>query len=353
MLSLLLGILLAHCQFGSAGEPSEQNGEPDLSQMLCIDHVLTSGGPEPLNCTTVLDLLASSPTPANGCESLFSPTGPNQHMCDLSCGFCDGKPKLIPPELNVLSPVRNGYYIQDSEHVKLECEIAGRDPSGISLAHSAQFCVTVTYESHSSNISDVGDQASFDSSVEALTSARESRVVHRECGNALQGEWRALTVSGQPSGEYFAHYELFDPVYGFVVATAAPFFLHRRALQSAVFGDNTLDGNSDGSQRPHKPVLALAIKYGTQGDSAAMSVAVDGRVLLLMPLADLFRTHKRSVRRALAREQQLVNITDPENATILRSRPQLTGAHVLDANDAQELSGHLALQVMLVAVSAY
>ena len=353
IIALLLGIFLsAHGQFGPADALQGDNFDP--FQSLCIDHVLSSGGPDPLNCTTVLDLLAASPTPTDGCETLFSPTGPNQHMCDLSCGFCGSKPKLIPPELHVLSPVHSGYYVQDFEHVKLECEIVGRDPSGISLAHTAQFCVTVTHESHGSNISDGNNHSSFDYSAEPLNTEKGSHVVHHECGNALQSEWRALAVRGQPSGNYVALFELSDSVYGFVVSSVAPFFLHRAALKEAVFGDSNTSkqGQNNGSQQPHKPVLALAIKYGTQGDSATVSVAVDGHVLMVVPLADLFLTHKRSVRRALAREQHMITIHDAENTTFLFSRPPLTGAHVLSTKYAQELSGHLALQVFLEMIAA-
>jgi hypothetical protein len=94
-------------------------------------------------------------------------------------------------------------------------------------------------------------------------------------------------------------------------------------------------------------VLALGIKYGTHGDGAAVSVAVDGRLLLNVPLADLFRTTQPAVRRALAREQRAVAAAAASNSSSATAAapPPLTGAHALSAADAQELSGHLALQV--------
>jgi hypothetical protein len=127
----------------------------------------------------------------------------------------------------------------------------------------------------------------------------------------------------QSPGQYSVGVDFVSPVFN--TSDRVSFFTRRKALQSKLFGSTMMP-------RQSSKVVALAIKYGTHGDDAKVSVAVGGRLLFEQSMWTLFRMDDETLRADLTSSQRG------------RSTLRDGSMHTLDPQEMERLSDHLALQ---------
>jgi len=265
-------------------------------------------------------------------------------------------PVQAPMVATLWSPVDGAFYLQDSDRLLVHVQIEATDTFQ-GLSPEAKVCVFLSrfVGTNASN----GDIHGFvlESRAEDRRSSLQ-REAMPQIGNrpecVLYGngglDLPSYAVLDLHPGMYEVRYKLSDPIFGFEVSCASTFYLRaKHAFQRTILGASpyldrncarkesgsiTFNAADQISLNFRKPVVVLALKYGTHGDDARASVCVDGKIVLDVPLAQLFRTETLEVQRELAREQ----------GQRLDLRESHGGKWALKPRDEEALSSHLALQ---------
>jgi hypothetical protein len=259
-----------------------------------------------------------------------------------------------PIEVQVWSPVDGTLYLQDSDKILVDVSIEATDAfRGISS--EAIVCVHLSRFTAAHDSSSWFSGFSFGNSTEDSLSLQweamppvGNRPECREYGNGAL-DLPAYAVLDLHPGMYEVRFSVSDAHFGIEVGCTSTFYVRaKHYFQRAVLGvsgypeSQPVPTESGGKftaanpapRRTRKPIVVLALKYGTHGDDARASVCSDGKVVLDLPLAQLFCTDTREVQRELAREQM--------QRTDLRELRD--GVWALKPSDEEALSSHLALQ---------
>jgi len=230
---------------------------------------------------------------------------------------------LESARVDILSPINNGYYLQDAGGILPSVlllvaeELLGKPPPELVL------CTT---------ISKIIEGSSLDG--QQVPPQRET--ISTKCSSSFEID--PLKVVTVRQGSYSIEVKLTDKhdPHQFSISSVADFHLGRKMFKEAVLGSKPpplkVDTETLRSLRNQKDVMVLAVKYGIHGDDASISVAVNGNVVLRIPLDIIFRIEEPEIRRKLTEVQKRrkAALQDP--------------AYELEAKDEVELSHHLALQ---------